>query len=98
MVIGDDCFLSLHTWINAKQLVSENRFLVITRNHTKKVLEDYLKKQEILSNYVDNFNIVELFDDEIRNISSSSYRVNNNQNVISKDVINYINNNKLYEV
>ncbi len=98
MVIGDDCLLSLHTWINAKELVSENRFLVITRNHPKDSLIKYLEQQEILSNFIDHFEIVELFDDEIKNMSSSSYRLNNNQDVLSNEVINYINNNKLYEV
>lgn len=98
MVIGDDCLLTIHTWINSSKLIEENRFLIITRNNTKANLEEYISKQEILSNYRDHFTVIELFDEDIRTLSSSSYRYNKNKDVLSDDVLKYIKNNKLYEV
>lgn len=98
MVIGDDCLLSLHNWINASNLVQENRFLVITRMHKKEFLEEYLKQQEILSVYKDHFEIVELLDENERQVSSTSFRQDKNQDAISLEVTEYIKNNKLYEV
>lgn len=98
MVIGDDCLLTLHKWINASKLVEENNFVVITRKHSKESLEKYIQEQEILTQYQDHFTIVELLEESVRNISSSSYRYENNQDALSEEVIDYIKNNKLYEV
>ena len=90
MVIGDDCLLTIHTWINSSKLIEENRFLIITRNNTKANLEEYISKQEILSNYRDHFTVIELLDEDIRTLSSSSYRYNKNKDVLSDDVLKYI--------
>lgn len=98
MVIGDDCLLTLHNWINAESLVKENNFLVITRNHNKDDLVSYIEKQEILKAYKDNFKVIELLDEDTRQMSSTSYRSTNNQDVISLEVMKYIKNNNLYEV
>ena len=98
MVIGDDCLLTIHTWINANDLIKENQFLVITRNNTKTHLEKYISKQEILSKYEDHFKIIELLDENHRNLSSSNYRTTKNKDVLSEDVLKYIEKNKLYEV
>lgn len=98
MVIGDDCLLTLHKWINANLLVQENQFLVITRSHNKEELLEYIEKQEILNAFKDHFQIVELLDEDTRAVSSTSYRNQNNIDVISLEVKEYIKNNKLYEV
>lgn len=98
MVIGDDCLLTLHNWINASSLVSENNFLVITRKYDVKTLEDYILNQEILKEYKDHFKVVELLEDKLKQVSSSSYRLDNNKDALTNDVLEYIKNNKLYEV
>ena len=98
MVIGDDCLLKLDTWINPETLIKENKFLVITRHQNVDDLIKYIKNNELLSKYENNFKVVNILDDKTRMISSSAFKLNTNVDFVSKEILDFIKENKLYEV
>lgn len=98
MVIGDDCLLGLNRWISAKRLIEENKFLVFSRNLSIEEINNFIKNDELLSNYKNHFEIVDILTEEEKKLSSTNYRVNKNCDNISQKVKEYIVNNKLYEV
>lgn len=98
MVIGDDCLFKLDTWIKADILVKENKFLVITRKEEIYKLEEYILNNSLLKEYFDHFTIVDILDDEHKVLSSTDYRCNNNSDNISEEVLEFLKENKLYEV
>lgn len=91
-VLGDDCLEKFHLWKNFEKLVSENKFIVINRNKSFDVY-NYLLNNEYLKDYLDNFEIINI---NTPDVSSSDFRDNNNENVVSEEVLQYIKNNKLY--
>lgn len=98
MVIGDDCLKTLHTWINVEKLLSENNFLVISRKDDINILKEYIINHETLSKYKEHIEVVKILDENLRSVSSSDFRNNKNILNISDEVLEYIKNNKLYEV
>lgn len=98
MVIGDDCLVGLGSWINAKKLISENKFLVLCRNYSIDEIKNLIKQDELLSNYENNFEIRDILTDDEKKISSTDFRNNKNFDNISKNIKKYIEENKLYEV
>ena len=92
-VIGADSLNSLETWIRGVDLIKENKFLVIPRLPYN--IEDIYKilDRDNYKNYKDHFIIL---DDFIKiDASSSDYR-EGNDDVVSKEVNDYIVKKGLY--
>ncbi|MFI3329539.1 MAG: nicotinate-nicotinamide nucleotide adenylyltransferase [bacterium] len=85
-ILGADNLINLHNWINAKKLIEEFKFIVLTRDNIKLDFSSF--------EYPNNFDVVNINFD----ISSSDFRNNKNTNVIDEDVLKYIKENNLYEV
>lgn len=85
-VLGADNLINLNNWINAKKLISEFKFIVLTREDIKIDLSMF--------SHPNNFTIINIEYD----VSSSDYRNNLNNNIIDQDVLKYIQKNNLYEV
>lgn len=95
LIIGADNLLELNTWKNYKYLLDNCFFIVFNRNNIN--ISDYII--ENFTNYENKFIIKEPID----NISSTLIRnkLKNNESVevyLKKEVIEYIEKNKLYEV
>ncbi len=85
-ILGADNLINLNNWINAKKLIKEFKFIVLTRDNIKLNFDNF--------EYPNNFEVVNIDFD----ISSSDFRNNKNTNVIDPDVLKYIKENNLYEV
>ncbi len=90
-VIGADNLAKLHKWINAESLLSEFKFVVINRNHTD--IEGAIMGNPTLAKHRDNFIILPHFDVEI---SSTTFRENFDQSLVSDEVYHYILIHQLY--
>lgn len=91
--MGDDSLITIKTWINYEVLISENNFLVFTRNKKISDLITYIKEDEILNKYINHFTFLEL---DFPNVSSSMFRKTNDQSLVTKGVYEYIIKNNLY--
>lgn len=98
MVIGDDCLYTMKTWIKAEQLIKENKFLVIARKSSLDEINLFIQCDNLFSKYEDNFEVIDILDDDKKTLSSSDFRDNLNIKNISKEVLEYIKSNKIYEV
>ena len=89
LIIGLDSLYQINTWVNYKNLINENKFLVANRM----LLEN---------NNISKYNIdYKMLNNKIINISSTKIRENiRDKNFLSKflnrDVIKYIEDNNLY--
>lgn len=92
-LMGSDNLRTLDTWINYPTLIKECKFIVISRGNLDD--ESYIKNDEVLSKYKDNFILLKGFD---MDISSSKFRKTKDKNLLTKEVYEYIKENKLYEV
>lgn len=90
-VIGADNLAKLHKWINAESLLSDFRFVVINRNHTP--IEKAIMDNPALAKHRENFIILPDFDIEI---SSTSFRENFDQSLVTDEVYHYILIHQLY--
>lgn len=91
-LMGADNFITLHSWINFPNVIIDNRFLVINRNGID--CNEYLKKEEVINKYKDNFIFVNDFK-EI-DISSTKYHQTKDASLLLDEVNLYIKNNNLY--
>ncbi len=90
-VIGADNLENIHNWLNASQLLSEFKFIIINRN--KFDIPKYLKSDKILSDYVDNFYVIPDFN---MNISSTAFRETFDPSYVHEAVYDYIMLHELY--
>lgn len=89
-VMGADNLDYLDKWINAKELIKTNKFIVLSRSG----FDVYKLVNEKYFEYKDNFHIV-----EINNyLSSTLFRTNLEKNILLEDVYEYIKKNNLYGV
>lgn len=90
-VFGADNLDELYKWINYEKLLSEYKFIILTRkgfDASKIIEEKYLK-------YSSNFEIVDVAYD----VSASKFRDNpDEKKYLNKKVYEYIQKNNLYEV
>jgi|SRR5690554_377800 len=90
-VLGADNILNLDKWIESKRLVSEYKFIVLTRKGYDAL--GLIKEKH--SKYLNNFYIIDFNVD----ISSTEFRKNPKlTNYLNQEVLKYIKNNNLYEV
>ncbi len=92
-VIGDDCIDTLTEWMNYKDLLKNNNFLVFDRGNNNDVYNKIINNPS-LSLYVNHFNIVKNIN--IPNVSASMFREKFDKSVVSAEVFNYIESNNLY--
>ncbi len=90
-VIGADNLNSIHNWKNAASLLSEFKFIVISRG--KVDIKAYLKNDKILAKYKENFIILPGFD---MNISSTIFRETFEPSYVPEKVFEYIMTHELY--
>ncbi len=91
---GDDCLKDLHTWLNAKTLLEENSFVIFTRTMTKEAILDFITNDEFLSKYKNKFDILEI---NYPCISSTDYKEKKDHSNLTKEVLNYVEENLLYK-
>ena len=89
-IIGSDLLYTLPRWKNFDNLMSDNKFYLIEReSYSLDVLN-----QEPLSSYKDKF-IMSNY--KFKNISSTDYRINKDDNLISDETKEIIKKYRLYE-
>ena len=71
----------------------ENRFIVFPRDEIN--VKELINNDELLKKYKNNFIICDDFD--LVDASSTSYRLNKNDNIVTNEVLKYIEDNKLYK-
>ena len=91
---GDDCIDQISTWKEPKILLSENRFLVFSRNHSIDELKKIVNEDELLKSYSDHFEFVNL---QLSNISSTNFRNLKSYEQLNEEVAEYIKKNNLYK-
>ena len=84
---GDDCIDQISTWKEPKILLSENRFLVFSRNHSIDELKKIVNEDELLKSYSDHFEFVNL---QLSNISSTNFRNLKSYEQLNEEVAEYI--------
>lgn len=91
-VIGADSLAFISTWIEAKKLIKQNRFIVLNRPgfNTDKIFEN----DKLLSTYKNHFIVVNY---ELGDISSSDFRKTHDETLLTKEVAEYIKLNNLYK-
>ena len=68
-VIGADSLSFISTWIEAKKLIKQNRFIVLNRQGFN--IDEIFVNDKLLSSYRDHFLVI---DYELGDISSSNFR------------------------
>lgn len=91
---GDDCLEQFHSWINPEALLTENKFLIFTRNFEVDVIYDRIKNNSLLAPYFNKFTVVKL---DLPNVSSSNFRKTYDKNQLDSEVYEYIVKNNLYK-
>lgn len=91
-VIGADSLAFLPTWIEAKKLIKQNRFIVLNRPGFN--VDEIFENDKILNTYRNNFVTI---DYELGDISSSNFRKTHDATLVTKEVFNYIEQNNLYK-
>ena len=91
-VLGTDNVFTLDKWINYELLLKRYRFIVIIRGNAD--VDAFLKQHSVLKHYQANFIIESDFPH--LEVSSSLYREGGHEEMISKEVNDYIKKNKLY--
>lgn len=91
-VIGADSLDTIKSWIKFPDVVIENKFIVFPRANYD--INKIIESNEILLCNKDKFIICDDFEEN--NISSTQYRKNKNDHILSKEVKQYINTNNLY--
>ena len=92
-VMGADSLQTIHTWINYPNVFIENKFIVFPRSNIN--INNVIECNEILSKYRNNIVICDDFDEVLS--SSTDYRKNKNEDIITEEVKQYIYRNNLYK-
>jgi len=90
-VIGADNLAKLHKWINADNLLSDFRFIIINRHQTD--IQKAIDQNPVLSAHKTRFIILPDFD---LKASSTSFRDSFDPSLVTDSVFNYINIHHLY--
>ena len=93
-VCGDDWIDNLHTWIGAQELVSENKFLVLTRNKKEEDILNIIENSTFLKPFKDHFEVMKL---NFPNVSSKKFRNEFDKTQVLDSVFEYIKQNRLYK-
>ena len=90
-VIGADALQNLSKWIQAEKLISENKFIVVPRSGFN---VEEIMKQDILTKFRDHF----IIEKELKesNISSTAYRNEKKDELLTEEVKDYIEKKGLY--
>lgn len=92
-VIGADSLEKLRKWINYPNVVIDNKYIVFPRGDID--IQEVINNNDVLSKNKENFIICDDFIEN--NISSTDYRENKNESIISENVLKYIKENSLYK-
>ena len=90
-VMGSDNLKTIRTWINYEKLLEEFKFIIIERDEDN--LIELIDSDELLKKNKDNFIIFNDFD---MKVSSSAYRNDKDESVLTEEVLDYIKKNHLY--
>ncbi len=93
-VCGDDWIDNLETWICAKELVSENKFLVLTRDKTEEEIFKIIENSKLLKEYKSHFEVLKL---NFKEYSSKRFRLYYDKTQVLDEVFEYINKHRLYK-
>ncbi|MBQ8293173.1 MAG: FAD-dependent oxidoreductase [Bacilli bacterium] len=91
-VIGADSLAYITTWIDAKKLIRQNRFIVLNREGFD--IDSIFQNDRLLTLYRHHFTIIDF---ELGDVSSSNFRSTFDESLVTKEVYNYIINNNLYK-
>ena len=100
-IMGADNFIKLPEWKESENLIKNYKYIIFERNNVN--LEDFIKNNELLNKYRDNFKIIKINEKDKEKISSTTVRKLVNENNFEKilkytkeDVVNYIKKKDLY--
>lgn len=92
-VIGADSLKDLPTWIDAENLIKDNRFIVFSRGSTS--LQKVIDNDELLKKYENHFYIINT---KIINVSSTIYRETLDPSIVDEKVHEIVMEKKLYTI
>lgn len=99
-IMGADNLLKLPTWDRAEELVKKYQFIILERN-TGENISEFLKKALLLIQYQNHFQVIPAFEHTEKMCAKDvRERIRKKQDVselISKEVLEYIQRNHLYE-
>ena len=100
-IMGADNFIKLPEWKESENLIKNYKYIIFERDNLN--LEDFIKNNELLNKYKDNFKIIKINEKDKEKISSTTVRKLVNENNFEKllkytkeDVVNYIKKKDLY--
>lgn len=91
-VMGADNLITIHKWLNFPDVVQNNQFMIIPRDDIS--IEDYFLDQEEVAKYRHHFYILEDFKQIY--VSSSEYRETQNDELLVREISQYIKKYNLY--
>ena len=91
-VIGADSLSFITTWIEAKKLIRQNKFIVFNRPGYN--IDEIFNKDRLLSFYRHHFIVVNY---ELGDASSSEFKKTFDKKLLTKEVYDYILDNELYK-
>ena len=92
-VMGDDCLEDLFNWINPIKLISENNFIVFSRDKSILDMKKIIQNNETLKLYEDHFELVNI---NTSKVSSTNLRANHKLTETTDNIADYIKKNHLY--
>lgn len=91
---GEDCLEQFVNWINPICLLSENKFIIFTRNSSLEKMEKIIEDSSFLNRYKSHFEFAQI---DFQSVSSSMFRRTHDEAMVDKKVRNYIEENDLYK-
>lgn len=91
---GEDCLEQFVNWMNPNCLLSENKFLIFTRNSSLDKMKKFIEDNSFLNRYKSHFEFAQI---DFPSVSSSIFRKTFDETIIDKKVKKYIEENNLYK-
>lgn len=91
---GEDCLDQFEHWIEPKHLLSENHFLIFSRETSVKQMMQKVKHDSFLNVYKDHFTFVQI---DFPQVSSSLFRKTWDEQMVDESVKKYIEEHHLYK-
>ena len=92
-LMGADNLSEIHKWIKYPEVVYQNQFIIMPREHFN--IEAIIESNEVLRNSRNHFIILNEFDKIY--ISSTAYRLSKDDSLLIDEVAKYIKENGLYQ-
>lgn len=91
-IMGADNFTNILNWKQSEELIENYKYIIFERKEID--LGKYIEAHEEIKKHKENIKIIQ--NKEHKNTSSSEFRGSKDKEIISKEVLEYIKENKIY--